>query len=84
MKIGNRNIIMTNGYCYELTDTGMIPTIVIDVEDNVVLGHKWFEDIVSFGRFIKPQRIVVAELTEYRKDITEGLEPHVFTNRYYR
>ena len=84
MKIGNRNIIMTNGYCYELTDTGMIPTIVIDVEDNVVLGHKWFEDIVSFDRFIKPQRIVVAELTEYRKDITEGLEPHVFTNRYYR
>jgi hypothetical protein len=78
MKIQNRDVRTIDGYCYELIGIRRIPTFVVDLNDNLILGQKWFEDIVSSKQSMNLQKIVVAEFLEYRRDVTEEWIPHPF------
>lgn len=66
-----KEIIVKEGYCYEMQGTRLIPSIVFNSREELVAGKKWLEDIIKDGEEKELQVIVIDELLEHRKDGTE-------------
>jgi hypothetical protein len=82
MNTEKKEIVVIDGYCYECIGIRMIPSFVVDLNDNLIAGRRWMEDIISTKKSIPLQKIVKADFTEYRKDATEKWQPHPLKGKH--